>query len=64
MMGMNSGDEGRDIMLKAATELLPSGELRGNPQAMCELFETICNPQPSPEWVSYGEVRLDEIASY
>jgi hypothetical protein len=42
-------------------ELLNGEQLRDNEEAMCELLETLCSPNPPPEsWARYGET-LNEM---
>jgi hypothetical protein len=43
-------------VLISAVHLLQGKELRENDEAMCELLETLSNPNPAPEsWARYGE---------
>ncbi len=44
-------------------ELLQGKELRENEEAMCEMLETICNPNPAPVWTTYGNT-LNEFGLF
>ncbi len=44
-------------------ELLQGKELRENEEAMCEMLETICNPNPPPVWSKYGE-KLNDMGLF
>ena len=62
MLPMQGGPE--NLLLRSAVDLLNGSALKDNDEAMCEMLETICNPNPAPpSWQKYGEVRRDSRES-
>jgi hypothetical protein len=48
----------------SAVELLQGKALRDNDEAMCEMLETLCSPNPPPpQWNKYGE-KLNELGLF
>lgn len=52
-------DASMNLLLQSAVELIPSKTLRDNEEAMCEMLESLANPQPEPVWAKYGEVGIE-----